>query len=104
MKLLDKILRLQKATSLNDNDFCDRYNINLSSFNKWKNEQSEIKKDDLSCLTDAFNLDLDDFINDNSTLDNSTLNEHLCKVKNKDEGLINEDFPKEGNPRYEERD
>lgn len=107
MLLKDKIKFLQKSLNLTDHAFCKRYKINFVSFKKWMEDNLNPDKEDLRLICKEFNLDLDDFVNNNSTL-SSQVNEgeHPCKtIPIKDNGsLIYEDFAREDNSRYEEKD
>lgn len=108
MKVLKKILFLQTSLNLNDRNFCKRYKINLNSFELWKIFKREPKLKDISYLINAFNLDEEDFMNENSSLsDKLEAHEHSCKMKPstiEDKNLIYEDFAREENGRYEEKD
>lgn len=108
MKVLDKILYLQKSVNLNDRKFAKRYKIHLNSFKLWKLFKKEPNKNAISYLVESFNLDLEDFMNGNSTLlPTLEAHEHACKTKEstiEDKNLIYEDFAREENGRYEEKD
>lgn len=109
MKVLDKIIFLQKSLNLNDRNFCKRYKISLNHYKLWKLFKTEPKKKEISYLVESFSLDLEDFMNSNSTLkdDHVEAHEHMCKSGPstiEDKNLIYEDFAREENGRYEERD
>lgn len=108
MKVLDKLIYLQKSVNLNDHQFCLRYKIRLNSFKLWKLFKKQPNQKDIAYLVNSFNLDLDDFMNENSTLLNKCEpHEHSCKVRTsniEDKNLIYEDFAREENGRYEEKD
>lgn len=108
MKLLDKILYLQDSQKLSDHEFAHKFKIKQTSLLKWKKEQIVPKRSDLITLCNAFSLDIDDFMNDSSTLlkNNIQPGEHLCSMKKQEEkqNVILEDFAPEDNSRYEERD
>lgn len=108
MKVLNKIIFLQNSLGLKDLDFCRRYKIKLNSFKLWKIFKKEPKLKDISYLIDSFNLDQNDFMNGNSSLsDKLEPHEHSCKSKPstiEDKNLVYEDFAREENGRYEEKD
>lgn len=108
MKVLNKIIFLQKSVNLPDRQFAKRYRIKLNSYKLWKIFKIEPDKEAIRYLVDSFNLDLEDFMNGNSTLlPNIEAHEHQCKMKDstvEDKNLIYEDFAREENGRYEEKD
>ena len=108
MKLLDKILFLQDSQKLSDREFTHKFKIKHSLFLKWKKGHVVPIKSDLITLCEAFSLDIDDFMNETSTLLKEDIHqdEHLCSLKKKEEkqNVILEDFAPEDNSRYEERD
>lgn len=109
MNLTNKIIFLQKSMNLSDREFCINYKIKGSSLRKWKSGASLPSKEDVMCLCRAFNLDIDDFISDLSTVSYVDLKEgeHPCKLnpqKNDRTDIILEDFAREDNSRYEEKD
>lgn len=108
MKVLDKIIYLQNSMNLSDRQFCRRYKLSLNSFKLWKLFKKEPSRKAVSYLVESFGIDLDDFMNGNSTLkDTCEPHEHRCKslANNiEDKNLIYEDFAREDNARYEEKD
>lgn len=108
MKVLDKIIYLQKSVNLSDRKFAKRYKIKLNSFKLWKIFKRDPNKKAIAYLCESFNLDLDDFMNGNSSLlPNLEAHEHACKTIEsliEDKNLIYEDFAREENGRYEEKD
>ncbi len=106
MILIEKILFLQNSVNLKDREFLKRYKIKSSLFNKWKSNSVIPLKKDILYLCKEFNLDVDDFMDDNSTLKFPLPNEHYCKPIKKciTEDTVLEDFPREDNSRYEEKD
>lgn len=109
MTLTNKIIFLQKSMNLTDREFCAKFKIKGSSLRKWKSGKGNPLKKEVVFLCDEFNLDIDDFVSDSSTVSYIDLKEgeHPCKLKLSDKykeraGL--EDFTIEDNSRYEEKD
>lgn len=109
MKLTDKIIFLQKSMNLTDREFCIKYKMKGASLRKWKSRVSSPTKKDVLFLCEKFNLDVDDFVSDLSTVSYIDLKEgeHPCKLRPVTEVNMNaalEDFAREDNSRYEEKD
>jgi len=107
MKFLEKIAFIEEKLNFNDLAFCARYKIKLGSLKKWRNGQASPTPKDVKFICKDFNLDVNDFLDDSSTLlDNVLEGEHPCATKplpDRD-NVIYEDFVREDNSRYEEKD
>lgn len=109
MKPIEKVLFLQKSYNLNDRAFCSRFRIKYGMLKRWKNQGVKPDAKYLFYLCCELELDVNDFMSDDSTLvkDGMKPNEHMCAVHKKAkqvESEILEDFPREDNSRYEEKD
>ena len=108
MTVLEKVLFLQKSYNLNDRAFCSRFRIKYGLLKKWKANVVTPESKYLFYLCCELELDINDFMSNNSTLskDNIKENEHMCKVHQKEhsDNVVLEDFPREDNSRYEEKD
>ena len=107
MTLHSKIDFIQKRTGLNDKKFCKTYRISLPVLWQIRKDLYKPEKSELAYLCQKFNLDLDDFMNDSSSVKivNIEPGEHVCKLANvREDSDIYEDFPLESNDRYEEKD
>ena len=109
MTVLEKVLFLQKSYNLNDRAFCSRFRIKYGLLKKWKDGSVKPESKYLFFLCCELELDINDFMSDDSTLSKEGMknNEHLCKVHKKNQPIeseILEDFPREDNSRYEEKD
>lgn len=109
MKPLEKVLFLQKSYNLNDRAFCSRFRIKYGMLKKWKEQKVEPEQKYLFYLCCELELDVDDFMSNNSTLSKANMksDEHLCAVHKKNKVVdseVLEDFPREDNSRYEEKD
>ena len=109
MTVLEKVSFLQKSYNLNDRAFCSRFRIKYGLLKHWKDGLVVPEAKYLFYLCCELELDIDDFMSENSTLSKETMkaNEHICKVhkKNKEvDSEVLEDFPREDNSRYEEKD
>ena len=107
MKFLEKIAFIENKLHLNDYAFCTRFRIKISVLKKWKRGQLEPTFDDIKWVCNYFNLDAKDFLDDQSTLSKEVKDgEHPCAtpphIEKKNE--IYEDYAREDNPRYEEKD
>lgn len=109
MKPVEKVLFLQKSYNLDDRAFCSRFRIKYGLLKKWKEGSVTPDSKHLFYLCCELELDVDDFMSDASTLikEGMKANEHLCAVHKKAkhvESEVLEDFPREDNSRYEEKD
>ncbi len=107
MKFLEKVAFIQNSLHFSDGAFCARYKIKLGLLKKWRSGQLKPTSKDVKTICKDFNLDVTDFLDDSSTL-SSVINkgEHPCLVKPIAEksNTIYEDFVREDNSRYEEKD
>ena len=107
MTLSEKIDFIQKRSGLGDKKFCKVYGIQLPVLWQIRKQLYRPDKAELAYLCDKFNLDLDDFMDDSSSIRVIALKEgeHICKVSRSNEDFdMYEDFPLESNDRYEEKD
>ena len=107
MKFLEKVAFIEKSLHLNDYAFCTRYRIKISNLKKWRKGLLKPTVEDIRWVCNYFHLDANDFLDDSSTL-SKTVNEgeHPCLTKPEVEkpNTIYEDFVREDNSRYEEKD
>jgi hypothetical protein len=107
MNFREKVTFLQNSLHLSDGAFCTRYKIKLGLLKKLKAGQIEPTSKDVKTICKEFNLDVTDFLNDASTLSKVVKpGEHPCAVKPIAEkpNTIYEDYVREDNSRYEEKD
>lgn len=107
MKFLEKVAFIEKSLHLNDYAFCTRYRIKISNLKKWRKGLLKPTAEDVCWVCNYFHLDANDFLDDNSTLSKKiNEGEHPCLTKPIDEkpNTIYEDFVREDNSRYEEKD
>lgn len=109
MTVLEKVLFLQKSYNLNDRSFCSRFRIKYGILKKWKDKVLEPESKYLFYMCCELELDADDFMSSSSTLSKELMKdgEHICKTHKKEKKVnseILEDFPREDNSRYEEKD
>ena len=106
MTFLEKISFLKESLKLNDRQFAKRYKINFALFKKWKTGAIKPQVADINLLCKEFKLDPIDFLSDSSTLGNPGPNEHSCNMVQEEDrnNVIYEDFSREDNSRYEEKD
>ena len=107
MKFLEKIAFIQNKLHLNDYAFCTRFRIRISVLKKWRKGLLTPTANDVIWVCVYFNLDAKDFMNDSSTLSKDVKEgEHPCAtmphIEKKNE--IYEDYAREDNSRYEEKD
>ncbi len=108
MTVIEKVDYLLKCLDLSERQFAKKYRIRKNIITKWREGQATPKRENVAYLCDKFNLSVEDFLDDNSTLDISAkyADEHkiLGKIKLNESTFNNEDFPNEDNARYEEKD
>lgn len=109
MTVLEKVLFLQKSYNLSDRSFCSRFRIKYGILKKWKDKVIEPESKYLFYLCCELELDINDFMSNESTLSKENIKEgeHICKIHKKNKTItseILEDFPREDNSRYEEKD
>jgi transcriptional regulator with XRE-family HTH domain len=107
MKFLEKIAFIEKQLHLSDFAFCSRFRIKISVLKKWRKAHLAPTPKDVVWLCNYFNLDVNDFLDDSSTLAKEPKEgEHPCATKPHVEkkNEIYEDYAREDNPRYEEKD
>lgn len=106
MTLIKKISFLKESLKLNDRQFAKRYKINFATFKKWQTGEVKPLLAEILPICKEFKLDPNDFLNDSSTLGNPETNEHPCAMIQEDDrnNVIYEDFSREDNSRYEEKD
>ena len=107
MKFLEKIAFIQNKLHLNDYAFCTRFRIRISVLKKWRKGLITPTANDVKWVCVYFNLDAKDFMNDSSTLSKDVKDgEHPCAtvphIEKRNE--IYEDYAREDNSRYEEKD
>ena len=107
MKFLEKIAFIENKLHLNDYAFCTRFRIKISYLKKWRKGLLTPTTEDVKWVCNYFNLDASDFLNDSSTLAKEVKEgEHPCAEKPYIEkgNEIYEDYAREDNSRYEEKD
>ena len=107
MKFLEKITFIQNKLHLNDYAFCTRFRIKISNLKKWRKNLLKPTENEVQWVCNYFSLDVKDFLDDSSTLAKTVKDgEHPCLVKPKEEkpNVIYEDYQREDNSRYEEKD
>jgi len=107
MKFLEKIAFIEGKMNISDGAFCARYKMKYSLLKKWRAGQGAPTPKDVKYLCKEFNLDVEDFLDDTSTLAREVKEgEHPCKVKPIEDrdNVIYEDYVREDNSRYEEKD
>jgi len=107
MVFLEKVAFIQKSLHLNDYAFCTRFRIKISYLKKWRKGLAKPTSNDVKWVCNYFNLDVNDFLDDTSTLSKKVdEGEHPCLLKEVTEkpNTIYEDYVREDNSRYEEKD
>jgi len=107
MKFSEKIAFIEEKLRLNDYAFCSRFRIKISLLKKWRKRLVAPTVGDIRWVCNYFNLDAKDFLDDSSTLSKVVSEEeHPCKARPpvEKENVIYEDFAREDNSRYEEKD
>ncbi len=108
MTVIEKVDYLIKHLDLNEKQFAKKFRIRKNVISKWRAGALSPKPENIKYLCEKFGFELNDFLDDNSTLDfkDSNKNKHVIlgikKVHN--ESAVSEDYPHEDNSRYEEKD
>ncbi len=108
MTVIEKIDYLIKYLDLSERKFSKVYRIRKNIIKKWRLGQAIPKPENVKYLCEQFNLSVQDFLDDNSSINvqGCYADEHKCVGQispNPVEG-ISEDYPVEDNFRYEEKD
>ena len=107
MKFSEKIAFIEENLHFNDYAFCTRFRIKISNLKKWRKQIITPTASDIKWVCNYFNLDATDFLDDSSTLSKKLKEgEHPCAAKPvlERENVIYEDYAREDNSRYEEKD
>lgn len=107
MNFQSKIKYLEEQLKLNDHSFALRYKIRPSIMRKLMDGRFVPQLRNVTEICKEFKLDPKDFLDDTSTIAKEVKeDEHPCKfVKVEDSSnVIYEDFAREDNSRYEEKD
>ena len=107
MTVLEKVSFIQNNLHLNDYAFCTRYRIKISYLKKWRKGLLNPTSNDVKWICTYFNLDVNDFLDESSTLSKKIKEgEHPCKTRPVEEhpNSVYEDYVREDNSRYEEKD
>jgi len=107
MKFLEKIAFIEEKLHFNDYAFCTRFRVKISFLKKWRKGLLTPTAKDVQWVCNYFNLDANDFLDDSSTLSKVVKEgEHPCAAKPIVEkpNTIYEDYAREDNARYEEKD
>lgn len=107
MTLLEKLDFIQKRSGFGDKKFCKTYGISLPTLWQIRKGLYSPDKTEFAFLCSKFNIDLDDFMDNSSSVKVVDLKpgEHTVKLSNiQEDSEIYEDFPWESNDRYEEKD
>lgn len=107
MTVVEKIDYLINELRISKRKFCKDYGISPQLLNQWRSNITKPQAQDVDHLCTIFKLDPFDFIDPMSTISNGEIKdgEHHCQVVSTtvDNGVY-EDFPREDNGRYEEKD
>lgn len=108
MTVVEKVDYLIKKLDLNEKEFSRKYRIRKNIIKKWRSGEAKPKPENVKFLCEKFGLSVDDFLDEDSTLDmnNHFANEHriVGKAKASKSEAASEDYPHEDNSRYEEKD
>ena len=109
MTVVEKVDYLIKKLDLTEKEFSRKYRIRKNIIKKWRSGEAKPKPENVKFLCEKFDLSVEDFLDEDSTLDmhNYFANEHrvVSKAGNqKKNNVVSEDYPQEDNSRYEEKD
>lgn len=108
MTVVEKVDYLLKHLQLSERQFSAKYRIRKSAIKKWRSGEELPKPENVKYLCQKLNFSVADFLDDNSTLDTKGgyADEHviLTSLSSAKDDVVSEDFPREDNFRYEEKD
>ena len=109
MTVIEKVDFLIKKLDLTEKEFSRKYRIRKNIIKKWRSGEATPKAENVRYLCDKFGLSVEDFLDNDSSLDmhNYFANEHRIVKKAssmKKVNAVSEDYPQEDNSRYEEKD
>ena len=108
MTVVEKIDYLLKRLDLTEKQFSIRYRIRKHTIEKWRKGEALPKRENVEYLCKCFNLSVGDFLDDDSSLklDGCFADEHkiLGQIDQQQDCDFSEDYPREDNSRYEEKD
>ncbi len=109
MTVVEKVDFLIKKLDLTEKEFSRKYRIRKNIIKKWRTGEARPKPENVQYLCDKFGLSVEDFLDNDSSLDmhNYFANEHRIVKKassQKKVSAVSEDYPQEDNSRYEEKD
>lgn len=107
MTLKEKLLFIQNSLKLSNSAFASRYKIKPSLLKKWLLGVETPKANEIKPICEEFNLNVEDFLDESSTLlSEIPSGEHACKTNPIPDrsNIIYEDYVREDNSRYEEKD
>lgn len=109
MTVIQKVDYFIKKLGISEKEFAYLFRIRKNIIAKWRKGEAEPKPENVQYLCDQMGFSVTDFLDNSSTLDESMkfADEHMILGKyndQKDSDAPSEDFPKEDNSRYEEKD
>lgn len=107
MTIVEKIDYLIKELGISEKKFCKDYKINPQLLWQWRASLIQPSAKDVMELCKFYKLDPMDFADPKSSISNDKLKdgEHHCAIiSTRVDNGIYEDFPRESNERYEEKD
>ena len=107
MTVIEKVDYLINKLHLSEIEFSIKFRIRKSAIGKWRKGIAQPKVENIAYLCKVMKFQVQDFLNDSSTLDRNHIKEGehmILALQDNNVNACDEDFPKENNMRYEERD
>ncbi len=103
MTALEKIEFILKTLKWSEKRFTRKFYLKSDSLENWRNGNNIPNESDVKNICKYFKLNIKDFLNEDRVifLKNS---DKFCSFSMNEESTVPEDFPREDNSRYEEKD
>lgn len=103
MTALEKIEFILKTLKWSEKRFTKKFYLKPNSLENWRSKTTKPNENDVRNICKYFHLNVNDFLNDERIifLKNS---DKFCNFSMDDENTVSEDYPREDNSRYEEKD
>ena len=103
MTTIEKIDFIIKTTKWSDRRFQKKFYLKKNSLEKWRNKEVEPMENDVRNICKYFHLEIKDFLDANKIIFLKNTDK-FCNFSLNDEDVVFEDFPREDNARYEEKE
>ena len=103
MTALEKVEFIIKTLKWSEKRFTRKFYLKSDSLENWRHGNSAPNESDVKNICKYFHLNTKDFLNNDRIIFLKNADK-FCNFSMDEENTISEDFPKEDNSRYEEKD